>query len=260
MRSAEGDLKRLPGLVTELISEGAGVLLVVGSAAIKAATEVSQSIPIVGIDLGVNPVRAGYVTSLRRPGGNVTGLFLNQPAIVGKWVDLLRDAQPSIGRLAFLSDSGTALDQVDAAKEVAAARGCQSIVLDVRTVQDFDEVFRALGERPRTGIVQLAVSTYTVAQAQECARAALKYMLPMIVPVKSFMKPGVLMSYGPIEEQYFPRAVVLADRILRGERAGELPIEGPDRFELVLNMATAKQLQLNVPKSLHLRADQVIDS
>jgi len=256
LRSAEGDLRRLPALVAELIGLGAGVLIVVGAPAIFAASQITQTTPIVGIDYGIDPVRAGYAASLRRPGGNVTGLFLNQPAIVGKWIDLLREAAPDIERLAFLSDAGTAVDQLEVAKAVAKAKGLEVVVLEVGTISNFDEAFRGLGGRPK--IVQVSVSSFTVAAAANFAAAVQKYQLPAIASVKSWLISGALMSYGGVVEVHFPRAVILADRILNGEKPGELPIEGPDRFEFVINLKTAKAIGLTIPQSLLLRADEVI--
>jgi len=258
LRSAEGDARRLPALTAELIALDVGVLIVVGAAAIMATSQITRTTPIVGIDLGIDPVRAGLAASLARPGSNVTGLFLNQPAIVGKWVDLLREVAPDIERLAFLSDIGTG-DQLEVAKAVARARGFQVAVLEVGTISSFDAALRGLSGRPRAGIAQLSVSTFTGAAAADFAAATHKYQLPAIVSAKSWMTPaGALMSYGPIVELYFPRAVRLADRILRGDKAGELPIEGPDRFELVIDLRVAKVLALSIPQSLLLRADELI--
>ena len=258
LRSAEGDARRLPALVEDLIDLGVGALIVVGAPAIMVASQVTRTTPIVGIDLGIDPVRAGWAASRRRPRGNVTGLFLDQPSIVGKWIELLRDAAPDIQRIAFVSDTGTALDQLGVAKTLAKERGFDVVVLEAGKISSFDTALRILSGTPKTAVAQLSVSSFTLAEAADLAAAVQRYQLPTIACVRSWLIIGALMSYGPIVEAYFPRAVILADKILKGERPDETPIEGPDRFELVINLNIAKELGLQIPKSLLLRADEVI--
>lgn len=258
LRSASDDAARLPVLVGELIGQGAGVLIVVGAAAVKAARQVTRTVPIVAIDLETDPVSAGYATSFARPGGNVTGLFLDQPSLAGKWIDLLHEVAPDIGRLAFLWDRGTGIDQLEIAQTVAHAKGFEAVVLDLGAIRNFDDGLRGVGGRPRTGVVTMSSPGFAVV-AGRFATAAVKYKLPTIAFLKVYARAGVLMSYGPVQEAYYPRAVSFADRILKGAKPGELSIEGPDRFELVINLKTAKAIALKVPRALLLRADEVIE-
>jgi putative ABC transport system substrate-binding protein len=257
LRSAEGDARRLPALVNELIAQGAGVLIVVGAVAVRAASQTTQSVPIVAIDLETDPVKAGYAASFARPGGNVTGLFLDQPALAGKWVDLLREAAPDIERIALLWDRGTGVSQLEIAKAATRAKGFDASVLELGAIADIDSALRPLAGKPRAGIVAMSSPGFGLV-APAVGAAALKYRLPSIGFLKVYAEAGMLMSYGPIQELYFGRAVSMADRILRGARAGEMAIEGPDRFELALNQGTARAIGLKLPTALLLRADEVI--
>lgn len=258
LRSADDDLRRAPALARELVAQGAGVLIVVGAEAVRVVAREVKVTPIVAIDLETDPVRAGYAVSFARPGGNVTALFLDMPSIAGKWIDLLREAAPDIERLVLSWDQSTGTDQLEVAKAAARSKGFDAAVLDLQRVRDFDAALRAFGGRPRSGIVQLGSPGFVVV-AERFAVAARKYRLPTIAFLKTYVRSGVLMTYGPILELYFPRSVVMADRILKGDAAGELPIEGPDRFELAVNQATAKAIGVAIPASLLLRADQVVE-
>jgi putative ABC transport system substrate-binding protein len=257
LRSADNDLSRVPALLDDMVNQGVGAVIVVGAAAVRAANQATKTLPIVAIDLETDPVRAGYAASFSRPGGNVTGLFLDQPSIAGKWIDLLREAAPQIERLAIVWDSGTGVDQLEVAKSVSRAKGFEAVVLELGAIRDFDQAFRGLAGRPRTGLVQLSAPGFTLV-AEPFATAARKHRLPAISFLKEYAQSGMLMTYGPNRAEWFLRAVVLADKILKGAKPGELAIEGPDRFELVINLATARALGLNISQSLLLRADEVI--
>jgi putative tryptophan/tyrosine transport system substrate-binding protein len=258
LRAAQGDGQRVPALVNELVAQGAGVLIVVGPVAVRAATRATRLTPIVAIDLDTDPVQAGYATSLARPGGNVTGLFMDQPSLAGKWIDLLREAVPGLQRLAILWDRGSGIGQLEIAKTVARAKGFDAIVLEFSTMASYSEGLSPLRGKPVTGIVTLISPRFT-ATAAAFAPAAQALSLPTISFLRAHARSGVLMSYGPIQGEYFARAVILADRILKGAKAAELPIEGPDRFELVINRKTATAMGLAIPPSLLLRADEVIE-
>jgi ABC-type uncharacterized transport system substrate-binding protein len=257
LRSAEGDPRRLPQLVGELIALKAGVLVVVGAEAVRAASMTTKTTPIVAIDLETDPVRAGLAASFPRPAGNVTGLFMDQPSLAGKWIELLREAAPTIERLALMWDPGTGRDQLEIAQAVARATGLETVVLKMGPGEDFDAELQRLGSRQRFGIVHLT-SPGLIVVAAKVAAAAQKNRMPTISWLKVYARAGEMMSYGPVQEVYFPRAVVLADKILRGEKPGDIPIEQPTKFELVINIKTAKALGLTIPQSLLVRADEVI--
>ena len=255
LRSGEGDPRRVPQLAAELIDLKVGVLIVVGGEAVRLAAQVTKTTPIVAIDLEIDPVRSGLARSRAKPGGNVTGLFMDQPALVGKWIGLLRDAAPAIERLALLWDPGTGRDQLESGQTVARAKGLQTEVIEYDRGTNFDDALRGLVNKRPTGIVVLTSPNF---RRSIFAPMAQKYRLPAIAFQANQAHTGVLMSYGPKREHYFPRAVILADKILKGEKPGDLPIEGPDRFELTINLKTAKALGLTIPQSLLLRADEVI--
>jgi len=255
LRSAEGDPQRVPQLVAELIGLKVGVLVVVGGEAVRLAAQAAKTTPIVAIDLEIDPVRSGFARSRAKPGGNVTGLFMDQPLMAGKWIELLREAAPAIERLALLWDPGTGRDQLESAQKVALAKGLQTEVIEYGAATNFDDALHGLANKRPTGIVILTSPYLRIGMFAPMAR---KYRLPAIGFQANHAQAGVLMSYGPNREDYMPRAVILADKILKGEKPGDLPIEGPDRFELVINMKTAKALELTIPQTMLLRADEVI--
>ena len=258
LRTAEDDPKRYPELVAELVREGAGVLIVIGPEAVRAAGKVA-TVPVVAIDLETDPVRAGFAASYGRPGGNVTGLFLDQPSIAGKWIELLREAAPDLRRVALSYDPSTTPHQRDDALAAARAQGLDAVVLEMTpAAARYEQSFRDLGSAAKTGVVQLGSPGFAVAAANFAA-AAQQHKLPTIAFLKNYAKAGVLMTYGPVQEVYFRRAAIMADKILRGTRAGDLPIEGPDRFELALNLKTAQAVGLKMPSTLIVLADEVIE-
>ncbi|MEO7852673.1 MAG: ABC transporter substrate-binding protein, partial [Rubrivivax sp.] len=215
--SADGDPRRLPQLVNELIAKGAGVVIVVGAEAVRAASRATRTVPIVAIDLETNPVSAGYAASFARPGGNVTGLFLDQPALAGKWIELLREAAPDLERVALLWDRSTGADQLEVAKAAGRRTGLGVVVLELNTITSFDQALSSLAGRPRTGIVPMSSAGFIVS-AEPFAVAAQKYRLPSIGFLSIYARAGMLMSYGPIQHLYFPRAVAFADKILKGAK------------------------------------------
>jgi putative ABC transport system substrate-binding protein len=223
---------------------------------VKAASELG--VPVVGIDLETDPIGSGLAASFGRPGGNVTGLFVDQPSVAGKMIDLLKEAAPTLERVAIISTPNTTLHQVEAALGAARARGLKGIVAEKRSAVSYEEVFSGLGADGHTGVVQLGSPGF-ILDSRSFAIAAEESRLPSIAFLKVYVGDGVLMSYGPNTDVYFSRAVVLADRILRGEKPAELPIEQPAQFELVINLRTAKALGLTIPPTLLARADEVIE-
>ena len=258
LRGAEGDPQRLSELAAELIKLQVGVLIAVGPAALRAATQATKSTPIVAIDLETDPVRAGLAATFARPGGNVTGLFLDQPSLAGKWIELLKEAAPSVDHIVLVWDPNSGTHQLEAAKLAARALKMEALVIEVHTSAEYEEAFRLLGSSRKTGIVQLG-SPALSAPAHRLGAAALKYQFPTISFYTPHAKAGALLGYGPKLEAYFPRAAILADRIINGAKVGELPIEKPDVFELIINLGSAKALGLTIPPTMLSRADEVIE-
>ena len=253
LRFAERDAQGLPRLVAELIALKVGVLIVVGGE-VRIVSRVAKVPPIVALDLETDPVRSGLAASFAKPGGNVTGLFMDQPALAGKWIELLREAAPTIKRVALLWDPGTGRDQLEIGQAGARAKGLETVVIEFSAVTNFDDALRGLG-RQRTGVVVLTSPNFP---RGNFAAAAQKHRLPSISFQANQAQAGVLMSYGPNREAYFPRVVVIADKILKGEKPGDIPIEQPNKFEFVINLKTAKVIGLTIPQSLLSRADEVI--
>ena len=255
LRSGERDPQRLPRLVEELIGLGTGVLIVVGADAVLAAARVTRTHPIVAIDLETDSVRSGLVERYARPGGNVTGLFLDQPALADKWIELLREAVPGLERVALLWDpSAGSTQQLEIAKEVAGRFNLEVVVVEVPITSDFERLLGQLAGGWRTGLILLTTPGSGLAVS-----ASIAHGLPMVSFLRGHARAGVLMTYGPNQEDYFPRAVALADKILRGDKPGDIPIERPARIEFVVNLKTAKALALTIPATLLARADEVIE-
>ena len=255
LRFAERDARRLPQLVAELIALKVGVLIVVGGEAVRIVGQVTNVTPIVALDLETDPVRSGLAASFARPGGNVTGLFMDQPSLAGKWIELLREAVPTIERVALLWDPGTGRDQLEIAQAAARTKGLETVVIELSAVTNLDDALRGLASKQRTGIVVLTSPNFP---RGNFVQAAQKHRLPSIAFQANQAQAGVLMSYGPNREAYFPRVIVIADKILKGEKPGDIPIEQPNKFEFVINLKTAKAIGLRIPQSLLSRADEVI--
>jgi ABC-type uncharacterized transport system substrate-binding protein len=155
LRAADGGPRRLPGIAAELIDHGVGVLIVVGAEAVRIVGKAVATTPIVAIDLETDPVRAGFAASFARPGGNVTGLFLDLPVITGKWIELLREVIPDLKRIGLSWDPTTGRDQLNAAQTIAHSAGIEVVVLDAAAFPNFEQAFENLGSDGRTGIIQL---------------------------------------------------------------------------------------------------------
>jgi putative ABC transport system substrate-binding protein len=248
LRTAHGDVARLPGLVAELVSLGVGVLIMVGPQAVRAARAAAPATPIIGIDLETDPLSAGLIRSWAKPGGNVTGVFLDQASLAGKWLELLREVEPRLKRVALAWDPTTGSDQMDAAKTAARAVGIETLVLEVDRPQGFETALATLGNEPATGVMLLG-TPLLVNPPHYFADAALKFKLPTVSFFKPIARAGGLMTYGANLETYFPRAISMAHEILNGAKLGDIPV----------NLKTAKALGLTVPLTLQVAADEVIE-
>ena len=258
-RYARGAVDRFPELAGELLRLKLDVLVVGGTIAARAARTHGSAVPIVFVVAG-DPVGAGLAASLARPGGNLTGLTNLSPGLLPKQLELLREAVPKLSRLSVIFNPANpsnepALHEVRAA---ANSMGVELQVLPVRRPSDLAGAFAALA-RWKTGGV-LAVSDPTLgSQLAEIARRAAALRLPAMYSRKEFVEVGGLIAYGPSFEENYRRAARYVDKILRGAKAGDLPIEQPTRFELAANLKTAKALDLTIPPALLARADRVVE-
>jgi putative ABC transport system substrate-binding protein len=236
--------------VDAIVAGGAGATL-----AAKAAT---SAVPIVAIDLETDPVASGLVASLARPGGNITGLFLDQADMTGKWLQLLREVLPAAQRMAVLWDVNTGPWQRNAMVAVAKAKSIDLRVLEFRDLAGLEGVLSlGLKDRPQ-GMMQLGSPLFSQFGSR-LAEILTPHRLPGISPHREFSTNGGLMSYGVNRTLYFERIGHYVSRIVKGARPGDLPIEQPTHFEFVINMKTAKELGIKFPASVLAQADQVIE-
>jgi putative tryptophan/tyrosine transport system substrate-binding protein len=258
IRIYETMLDRLFEFANEMVGLKCDVIMAAAPYAIDAAIRATTTIPIVGLDLESDPVGNRWARSLARPGGNLTGIFLDLPELGGKQIELLKEAVPTLSRLAVLWDSTVGGVQFRATEAAARAAGVTLQSLPIRRPEDFKDAFdRAMSERVQ-GMVVLS-SPLINGQRSQIVEWALKIRLPTISLFTVFPRSGGLMAYGPNLPDLYKHAATYVDRILKGAKVGELPIERPARFELVINLKTAKTLGLDVPWFLQQRADEVIE-
>ena len=256
-RFAKGDPALFPLLALELVRLNVDVLYATGPAAARAAKDATSAIPIVVLDLETDPVRSGMVRSLAQPGGNITGSFLDQPAIAGKWLQLLSEAAPGRRRVGLLWDATTGTDQLVAAKAAAQSLGTELRILEIRRSDDLDRVLLDAPNAGATAVAMLA-SPIISGNSKRIAEIMTRIRLPAISPFRAFADNGGLMSYGPHLLEFRRFAATYVDRILKGAKPAELPIQQSTKFQFVVNVKAAKALGLTIPQTLLLRADEVI--
>ncbi len=249
---------RLPAGAAELVRARADVIFARGPVAVAAAVEASKTIPIVAIDLESDPIALGYAKTLARPGGNVTGVFLDLPELSAKQLQLFREIAPGLSRVALVGDSTGNAAQFRATERAAQTLGIQVQMFEGRTAAELDA---ALEAAPRSGVGAVLIFSSPVVFDHRGRIAALgrQKRLPTVSLFSEFAEAGGLLTYGPSLRESFRRSGVFAGKVLGGAKPADLPIERPEKFELVINMKTAKALGLTIPPSLLQRADQVIE-
>jgi putative tryptophan/tyrosine transport system substrate-binding protein len=262
-RDAEGMPERLAALAAELVALKVDVIVAPGTLAALAAKGATTTIPIVFPTVG-DPVVDGLVESLPRPGGNVTGLAnLTVGELIGKALQLLKEALPGTRRVAALTQSGattaqTAREVVTRTEAAARALGVAVDFVEIRRPEDLDTAFTEMTRKRADALVVLPWATLFYQRSRIVALAA-KHRLPALYTYREYVEPGGLMSYGPDLADSHRRSAIYVDRILKGAKPADLPVEQATKFELVINRKTAKALGLTIPPSLLQRADQVID-
>ncbi len=261
-RDAEGKPERLAALAAELVALNVDVIVAPGTPSALAAKRATRTIPIVFPAAG-DPVTSGLVTSLARPGGNVTGLSNVHPDLVGKRLELLTQAVPGVSRVAVLwhpggSDERTNRDMLKVADVAGRALGLQLQFVEARGPADFDRAFSEM-TKARVGALTVFSSVLLIRERRRLVDLAAQHRLPAVYTWREAVDAGGLMSYGANLADLFRRAAVYVDKILKGAKPADLPVEQPTKFELVINMKTAKALGLTIPQSLLLRADKVIE-
>jgi ABC-type uncharacterized transport system substrate-binding protein len=258
-RGAQASAHRFPELAADLVRLKVEVIVAANNSAVAAAQKATASIPIVMI-IATDPVRLGFVTSLARPSGNITGLTIQTPELAGKRLALLKEAVPELTRVAVLWDP-TEPGRRDLVKEaeVAAPRlGLRLQAFEVRSDREIARVFAAM-TRERVGAVLVYGSSMLAVHRATIGELAAKSRLPTMAVTREWIDAGFIMSYGTNLNDMYRRAPYFVDKILRGAKPADLPVEQPTKFEFVLNLKAAKALGLTIPPSLLQRADQVIE-
>ncbi|MGH8525231.1 MAG: ABC transporter substrate-binding protein, partial [Gammaproteobacteria bacterium] len=256
-RYAEGKLDRLPALAVELVGLKVDVIVTGGGAPTRAAKEATSTIPIVMTN-DPDPVGDGFVASLARPGGNITGLSALAPELNGKRLEILSEVVPKLSRLAVLRTSTSfAGGQMRELELAAKAFGVTLQYLDVLDSKNIATTFQAVSKGRADGVLVLA-SGIIGAQRAQIADLAVKNRLPAIYYSTEFVEDGGLMTYGANRSDLARRAATYVDKILKGAKPADLPVEQPTKFELVINLTTAKALRLTIPEQFLLRADEII--
>jgi putative tryptophan/tyrosine transport system substrate-binding protein len=261
-RYAEGKRDRLPELAAELVRLKVDIILAAGGdPGIRAAKNATKTIPIVMLGGGLDPIEAGVIESLARPGGNVTGITTLTRDLGGKRLELLKEAVPKIARVSVLYDSGNPAS-VREVKELlpVAARALKLTIQsrEVRAADDYDRAFDAMGKQRSDGLYVASSGPLIVNHQERIVGFALKRRLPSVYSNKQFVGGGGLMSYGADQLEMYRRVAYYVDRILKGAKPADLPVEQPTKFELVINLKTAKQIGLTIPPNVLARADRVI--
>ena len=256
-RWSEGRPERYAEIAAEFVRLKVDVIVTVGSA-VPTLKQATADIPIV-FAVAIDPVGSGLVASLARPGGNATGLSVQQAELAGKRLELLREVVPQLHRLAIMFDVGNPQPALEMDETQAAARalGLEVAPLEIRRAEDIAPAFEAL--KPPADALYVAVDALVVANLTQTLTLALGARLPTMFSTREFVKAGALMSYGPNYSDLFRHSAEYVDKILRGTKPGDIPVEQPTKFELVVNLKTAKALGLTISQTLLVAADAVIE-
>jgi ABC-type uncharacterized transport system substrate-binding protein len=260
-RSAEGKIDRLPGLAAELVNLKVDVILVAGGyGPILAAKNATKTIPIVMLGGGTDPVEAGLIDSLARPGGNITGYINISGYLGGKRLELLKEAVPKVARIAILYEAKNKRNMFEFKEVLAASAHALNLTItrrEVRDGNDFDRVFAAIDKERPNGIFVLGGPLMNRTQ-ERTAAFAIKSRLPSMYDNRDAMDVGGLMYYGADVMEGYERGASFVDKILKGRKPADLPVEQPTKFQFIINLQTAKQIGLTIPQSVLYRADKVI--
>jgi putative ABC transport system substrate-binding protein len=258
---SSGDVPRLQKGATDLIELGPDVVVAGVGPTTQALQRVSRSVPIV-MAQSVDPVGAGFVTSLSRPKGNITGFMQFEYGLSGKWLELLKEIVPGIVRVGVIRDNETGTGSVVGTAQWAAiqtlASGVELSPINVGATADAERDMAAFAQEPNSGLIVVVGSVVTIQHKLIIALAA-QHRLPVVYPYRFFVEAGGLASYGPDLAGLYRRTAGYVDRILKGEKPANLPVQAPTKYELVINLKTAKALGLTVSASLLARADEVIE-
>jgi putative tryptophan/tyrosine transport system substrate-binding protein len=258
-RWGAGDADRSKAFAAELVRSAPDVIVVVNNPTLAELQRLTRTIPIVFTQIS-DPVGSGFVAGLARPGGNITGFQNFEPTMGGKWLGVLKEAAPNMSRAAVLfgSDIAASVAFLRAAEAVAPSLAVQVAPMDIHADAEIERAIASFAGQPDGGLVVLP-HPYTAANRASIIILAARHRLPAIYPFRYFAVEGGLMSYGIDQIDQWRGAATYVDRILRGEKPGDLPVQAPTKFELVINLKTAKATGLHIPPAFPLRADEVIE-
>jgi putative ABC transport system substrate-binding protein len=257
-RWGAGNVERYRTFAAELVALTPDVLVTAGAPAVEALQRATRTVPIVFTNV-TDPVGGGLVASLARPGGNATGLTLSEYGLSGKWLELLKEIGPRVTRAAVLRDPvAVGIAQFAAIQAVAPSLQMELSPVDVRDASEIERAVTAFADQPNGGLIATTSASTAIHRELIIALAA-RHNLPAVYPFRYYVKDGGLISYRPDTHDLFRRAAGYVDRILKGEKPADLPVQAPTKYELVINLKTAKALGLDVPTTLLARADEVIE-
>jgi putative tryptophan/tyrosine transport system substrate-binding protein len=258
LRWGAGDADSFRKQAAELVALAPDVVLASGIPAATPLLQATRTVPIVFVQV-VDPVGAGVVASLARPGGNATGFTIFEFSIAGKWVELLKEIAPSVTRAAVLRDASiSAIGQFGAIQSVAPSLGIELTPVGLSDAGEIERAIAAFARSPNGGLVVTPV-TSSIVHRDLIIKLAARHRLPAVYGQRSFVNDGGLICYGPDSLDPFRRAAGYVDRILKGEKPADMPVQAPTKYELVINLKTAKALGLDLPSSVLTRADEVIE-
>jgi putative tryptophan/tyrosine transport system substrate-binding protein len=257
-RWAVGDAERIRKQAEELVTLAPDVILASGVPVVTALLQATRSVPIV-FAVVADPVGGGFVASLARPGGNATGFMMSEYSTSGKWLELLKEIAPRVTRVAVIRNPAltTSVAQFAAIQGAAGSLGLELSPIDMREAVEIERAVAAFARTPNGGLIVTSVGSST--RRSLIIALAARHKLPAVYPFRYQVTGGGLISYGPDTADQYRRAAGYIDRILKGEKPADLPVQAPTKYELVINLKTAKALGLEVPTTLLARADEVIE-
>ena len=256
-RWANAEVNRIDALADELVRQEPDLIVASNTPVIAALLRRTRTLPILFLMIS-DPVRSGFVQSISRPGGNVTGFTNVQVSLATKWLEMLKVSLPRIERVGFMFNPETSQrDYAQSVQSAAQTAGITSVMLAVSSVSAVDPIVGALSEAPSGGLIVIP-DAFTTSHGDVIVKATEKHHVPSVFAYRSFVASGALMSYGVDTSELHRRAAYYADRILRGVKPAELPVQAPEAFKLVINLRTAKALGLTIPETLLATADEVI--
>jgi putative ABC transport system substrate-binding protein len=257
-RFADGDPTRMAPLAAELVAQNVDAIAAVSTAAANAVRSASSTIPIVALDLETDPVATGMIASLAHPGGNLTGFFFDFPEFRTKLLELLKEVVPRLSKVAVIWDPNSGPAQLKSVEAGAEAMKLQLEKLEARNVAEMNQAFDA-AKRANVDAVMILSSPFIGTNAKLMAELTLRHALPAVTLFSEFARNGGLMSYGPNILDIYRHVGGIVAKVLQGNKPAELPVELPAKFELFVNLKTAKALKLEIPAALLVRADEVIE-